>query len=182
MQSKAPLRITDIGCGDGEILKVCARYAIKNNKYWILSGVDINPKTILLAKENSAAFPNISYIEADVFSKSFQEVETDIFVFSLTLHHFKDNEIMTILDKVISLAKVGLVINDLQRSNLAYRLFQLYSFIFFKSEIAKRDGLVSILRGFKKAELEYFASSFAQAKHSIKYKWAFRWQWIIKKI
>ncbi len=182
LQSNAPLRITDIGCGDGETLKVCARYALKNNKNWILSGVDINPKTIRLAQKNSAVFPNISYIEADVFSKSFQEEETDIFVFSLTLHHFKESEIMTILEKIIEQAKVGVVINDLQRSKVAYRLFQLYSFFFFKSKIAKHDGLVSILRGFKKADLEYFANSFAQAKHSVKYKWAFRWQWIIKKI
>lgn len=181
-EPNAPLHITDIGCGDGETLKVCAKYALKKNKNWMLSGVDINPKTIGLAKENTAAFPHVSYIEADVFSEAFQELETDIFVFSLTLHHFKDTEIMTILEKAIRQAKVGVVINDLQRSNIAYRLFQLYSFVFFKSSIAKHDGLVSILRGFKKGELEQFATHFAQAKHSINYKWAFRWQWIIKKI
>jgi ubiquinone/menaquinone biosynthesis C-methylase UbiE len=178
----APLRITDIGCGDGETLKVCAKYALKKNKNWTFLGVDINPKTIDLAKQNSAAFPQVNYIVADIFSEAFQEMETDIFVFSLTLHHFKDNEIMTILGKAIRQAKVGVVVNDLQRSNIAYRLFQLYSFVFFKSYIAKHDGLVSILRGFKKRELKHLASHFAQAKHSIKYKWAFRWQWIIKKI
>ncbi|MCR9181595.1 MAG: methyltransferase domain-containing protein [Flavobacteriaceae bacterium] len=179
--SKTPLRITDIGCGDGETLKKCAQYAQKNHKNWKLAGVDINSNTILLAKKNTVSFPQISFIEADVFSEAFAEVETDIFVFSLTLHHFKDNEIMTILEKAIRQAKVGVVINDLRRSNIAYRLFQLYSFLFFKSAIAKHDGLVSILRGFKKHELKQFATQFAQANHSIKYKWAFRWQWIIKK-
>lgn len=88
---------------------------------------------------------------------------------------------MFILEKAFSQAKVGVVINDLQRSKLAYRLFQLYSFFFFKSSIAKHDGLVSILRSFKKRELEHFAKNFVQAKHSIQYKWAFRWQWIIEK-
>lgn len=178
----APLYITDIGCGDGETLKICARYALKNNKNWILSGVDINSETIVLAKENTAIFPEINYQVADVFSKEFETLKTDIFVFSLTLHHFKESEIMTILEKAINQSRVGVVVNDLQRSSLAYRLFQLYSFIFFKSDIAKHDGKVSVLRGFKKADLKRLASPFAQAKHSIKYKWAFRWQWIIKKI
>lgn len=181
-QRNTPLRITDIGCGDGETLKKCAQYALKSNKSWKLSGVDINSNTILLAKKNTASFQKITFIEADLFSETFKEVETDIFVFSLTLHHFSDNEIMTILEKVIRQAKVGVVINDLHRSNIAYRLFQVYSFLFFKSAIAKHDGLVSILRGFKKRELKHFANHFAQANHSINYKWAFRWQWIIKKI
>lgn len=175
------LRITDIGCGDGSTLKHLVHYAQKNNKNWILTGVDINPKTIVLAQENTLAFPQVTYLEADVFSKAFEALETDIFVFSLTLHHFKDSEIMFILEKAFSQAKVGVVINDLQRSKLAYRLFQLYSFFFFKSSIAKHDGLVSILRSFKKRELEHFAKNFVQAKHSIQYKWAFRWQWIIEK-
>lgn len=177
-----PLRITDIGCGDGEILKICAEYAIKNDKNWVLTGVDVNPKAIALAQKNTTAFPQIKYIEVDVFSKEFQEIEADIFVFTLTLHHFTNTKIITILENVLQQAKVGVVINDLQRSNLAYRLFQLYSFFFLKSKVAKHDGLVSILRGFKKKELEDFTTHFAQAKHSIKYKWAFRWQWILKKI
>ncbi len=180
-KSVVPLRITDIGCGDGSTLKVLAHYAQKKNKNWILRGVDINPKTIVLAQENTVAFPQVTYLEADVFSEAFEALETDIFVFSLTLHHFKDTEIMFILEKAIRQAKVGVVINDLQRSNLAYRLFQMYSFFFFKSPIAKHDGLVSILRSFKKRELEHFAKNFIQAKHSIQYKWAFRWQWIIEK-
>ena len=41
------------------------------------------------------------------------------------------------------------------------------------------DGLISILRGFKREELESF-SNILQVKPQIKWKWAFRYQWIIQ--
>ena len=41
------------------------------------------------------------------------------------------------------------------------------------------DGLTSILRGFKREELESF-SNILQVKPQIKWKWAFRYQWIIQ--
>lgn len=181
-KSNTPLAITDVGCGDGETLKKCAEYALKNNKNWKLYGIDINPKTIELAKKNTASFPEINYKALDVFSQDFKNHQTDIFLFTLTLHHFKSNEIKRILENCIQTAKLGIVINDLERSNWAYQLFRLYGFFFLKSPIAKHDGLISILRGFKKTELESLTSHFSKVKHSINYKWAFRWQWILKKI
>src|SRR5690606_32432134 len=105
----------------------------------------------------------------------------DIFLFSLTLHHFTDSEILTILEKANQQANLGIVINDLQRSAFAYRLFQMFSFFFLKSNMAKNDGLVSILRGFKRNDLKQFALKRPDGIHLINNKWAFRWQWIIKK-
>lgn len=181
-KTKHPIRIIDIGCGDGSTLKFLAKFARKNNKNWLFSGVDINPKSIKLAQKNTLNFPKINYIEANVFSENFKKLETDIFILTLTLHHFKDKEIMSILESSVHQARLGLVINDLQRSSLAYTLFQLYGYLFLKSAIARHDGLVSILRGFKKKELIHFSKKCLEAKHSIQYKWAFRWLWIIKKI
>jgi len=42
--------------------------------------------------------------------------------------------------------------------------------------------LVSILRGFKKTELEQYSKALQLKKYTIQWKWAFRYQWIIQKI
>ena len=42
------------------------------------------------------------------------------------------------------------------------------------------DGLTSILRGFKRKDLEKFSKTL-QVIPQIKWKWAFRFQWIIQK-
>jgi len=61
-------------------------------------------------------------------------------------------------------------------------LFQLICFVFRINGMAKRDGLISILRGFKKQDLEYFSQQLQLKTYSIDWKWAFRYQWIIKTI
>jgi hypothetical protein len=47
--------------------------------------------------------------------------------------------------------------------------------------MSREDGLTSILRGFKKEELEAFSKKLGFKKYSIQWKWAFRYQWIIRK-
>lgn len=77
---------------------------------------------------------------------------------------------------------MGIVINDLHRSKLAYRLFELICFVFNLNNMGRKDGLVSILRGFKKRELEAFSEKINLKNDTINWKWAFRYQWIIAKI
>jgi hypothetical protein len=100
----------------------------------------------------------------------------------LTLHHFKDDEIIQLIDVFINNARVGIVINDLERSAIAYRLFQGLCFAFQLNAMSRKDGLVSILRGFKKKELQAFSKQLDLTKYTIDWKWAFRYQWIIKKV
>ena len=45
--------------------------------------------------------------------------------------------------------------------------------------MSRKDGLVSILRGFNKTELEQFSKELHFKNYSIEWKWAFRYQWII---
>jgi 2-polyprenyl-3-methyl-5-hydroxy-6-metoxy-1,4-benzoquinol methylase len=176
------LTIIDIGCGNGDMLRTLAKFGQKLKLELNLIGIDANTFTINHAKELSSDFKNISYRCEDIFDSSFDEVKCDIFLCTLTLHHFKDNEILKLLHQLYKNANVGIVINDLQRSGLAYRLFQLLCFVFRLNTMSREDGLTSILRGFKKEELHYFSKQLNFKKRTIRWKWAFRYQWIISKI
>jgi len=176
------LRITDIGCGNGDMLRTLADYADKNNLNFSLTGVDANQFTIDHARILSKNYSNITYQCRDIFDDSAKEEHCDIFICTLTLHHFKDEEIVHLLNRFKSSAKVGIVINDLERSALAYRLFQALCFVFGLNHMSREDGLVSILRGFKREDLEKYTKELNFNYSSIKWKWAFRYQWIIKTI
>ena len=78
-------------------------------------------------------------------------------------------------------SKLGFVINDLHRNTVAYRLFQALCFVFRLNEMSRKDGLTSILRGFKKHELVAFSENLKFKKYNINWKWAFRYQWIVEK-
>lgn len=173
--------ILDMGCGDGEILLHCARYARKHKRNFKLIGIDVNAQIIEKAKKKMIDYPEILLMHQDVFSEEFAQIQVDIFLCTLTLHHFKDDQIENLLTALVNRANIGVVINDLHRNKLAYILFKMFSSLFLKTVIAKNDGLVSILRGFKRHEFESFSKKLQKEKHTISWKWAFRYQWIIQK-
>lgn len=176
------ITIADIGCGNGDMLRMLAKYGEKQGIRFRLIGVDANAFTINYARELSKDFKNIEYVCLDIFSSAFQHLQYDIALCTLTLHHFSNQEIENILDLLHQKATIGIVVNDLHRSKLAYRLFEGICFIFNLNNMSKNDGLVSILRGFKKSELIHFSKKLNLNNYSINWKWAFRYQWIISKI
>ena len=175
------ITIVDIGCGNGDMLRYIAEYGDNNGWNFKLIGIDANAFTINHANNLSNHYPNISYKIIDIFDKQFDEIKYDIVLCTLTLHHFKNEEILNLIKQFYKNATLGIVINDLQRSKIAYRLFQLVCFIFNLNKMSKEDGLVSILRGFKKQELIKFSKVLDLKKYTLNWKWAFRYQWIIFK-
>jgi len=175
------ITIVDVGCGNGDMLRTLAEYGIKNQLNFQLTGIDANAFTINHAKELSSNYPNINYRCEDVFSQDFADLKYEIVLCTLTLHHFKDDEILKLMNIFNANSRVGIVINDLHRSALAYRLFQALCSVFKLNAMSREDGLVSILRGFKKKELVYFSKKLNLKNYTIQWKWAFRYQWIIKK-
>lgn len=173
--------IVDVGCGNGDMLRRLADYGLKNNFNFQLIGIDANNFTINHARKLSENYPNISYQCEDIFSQPFKELKYDIVLCTLTLHHFKDEEIVRLMTIFNANSRIGIVINDLHRSALAYRLFQGLCFVFRLNSMSREDGLVSILRGFKKKELEIFSNKLKFVNYKIQWKWAFRYQWIIRK-
>ena len=174
--------IVDVGCGNGDMLRTLADFGLKNKLKFQLIGIDANSFTISHAQQLSQNYPNISYRCEDIFETSFKELKYDIVLCTLTLHHFKDNEIVDLLNLFYANSTIGIVINDLQRSAIAYRLFQALCFVFRLNEMSREDGLTSILRGFKKEELIHFSKKLSFKNYKIHWKWAFRYQWIISKI
>ncbi|MFH7015506.1 methyltransferase domain-containing protein [Flavobacterium sp. FlaQc-47] len=179
--SQQTIVIADIGCGNGDMLRMLANYGKKNDLNFKLTGVDANEFTINYAKTLSTEYPNIEYVCVDIFSEDFTLVKYDIVLCTLTLHHFTNDEILNIITIFNNNAAIGIVINDLHRSKLAYRLFKMIGIIFNLNRMSREDGLVSILRGFKKNELESFSKKLNFKNYTINWKWAFRYQWIIAK-
>lgn len=174
------IKIIDIGCGNGMILREIAAWGKKEQINFELIGIDANTNAIDIARRLSTDYPNISFKALNIFSDTFDALNADIFLCTLTLHHFKKKQIHQLLQKCLGNCSLGIVINDLQRSRSAYYLFQAFCFLFIHNEIAKKDGLISIRRGFKRKELEDFSKDL-NTPTEIDWKWAFRYQWILYK-
>lgn len=171
--------IIDLGCGHGDILRLIADFGRKEGYNFQLIGIDANQDAIDYASELSVEYPELSFENKDIFSEDFQNMNYDIALATLFLHHFKTDELEVLLKQLASSAKLGLVINDLHRSEIAYGLFKLLSLV-ISNQMIIDDGLTSILRAFKRKDLENLAQKL-NLKSEIRWKWAFRYQWLIKK-
>jgi len=174
------ISITDIGCGNGDMLRTIADYGRKNNLILNLTGIDANEYTVNYAAELSTSYPEICYKKSNVLTDKEAMPNSDIILATLVLHHFKNDQIETLLETVVKKATKGVIINDLHRSRAAYYLFKTIC-LFIKNPMVVKDGLTSVLRGFKKKELTAFTNKLPITGSSIRWKWAFRYQWIIKK-
>lgn len=177
----AVISIVDLGCGSGDMLRAVADFGRKNNFIFKLTGIDANEYTINYARKLSVNYPEISYIKMDILADEFSGIAFDIVITTLFLHHFTNQQIEDLLIPVVNKARIGVVVNDLHRSSAAYYLFKVIS-LFLKNPMVKKDGAVSVLRGFKKNDLISISKKLKDSVSTIHWKWAFRYQWIIKKI
>ena len=176
----AVISIVDLGCGSGDMLRAVADFGRKNNFIFKLTGIDANEYTVNYARKLSVNYPEISYIKMDILADEFSGIAFDIVITTLFLHHFTNRQIEDLLIPVVNKARIGVVVNDLHRSSTAYYLFKVIS-LFLKNPMVKKDGAVSVLRGFKKNDLISISKKLKDSVSTIHWKWAFRYQWIIKK-
>ncbi len=178
--SQISYTILDMGCGNGNMLREIVKLGRRLGVTIEAIGIDLSEKSLEIAKVASYDFPEIRYLKQDILALAPDELQCDILLCTLTMHHFYDENIPVFLNQFTKLASIGIVINDLQRSPLAYHLFKGFSTIFIRTRIAKHDGLISIQSGFKKTELEGFAKDLPSVQHEIQRKWAFRYLWIMR--
>ncbi len=175
---ETPITIIDLGCGGGDVLRDVAHFGQQNGYHFNLIGLDANHNTIKYAKKLSQNYDNINFTDINIFSEDFNHLKYDIVLTTLFLHHFKEDQLVTFLKPVLEKAKLGIVVNDLHRHKLAYYLFKLLCTTISNKTIVE-DGLTSVLRGFKRKELKVISEK-VNANYQIKWKWAFRYQWILR--
>jgi len=174
------LSILEIGCGGGDNLRVIKKFCQKKNIAVQLAGVDINRHCIEFArsrKENNG----IQFICSD-YKLINPSPKPDIIFNSLFCHHFADKEMIEILSWMKNHSGAGFFINDLHRHPFAYYSIKWLTRLFSKSYLVKNDAPLSVLRGFKRKELEMFCKAvLADNAHcsinnvQLKWRWAFRW-------
>jgi 2-polyprenyl-3-methyl-5-hydroxy-6-metoxy-1,4-benzoquinol methylase len=178
--SKNELRLSDLGCGGGDMLKILATELKRRNVSATFTGIDANPNIIEFAKKNSAEFPEIRYEALDILSEDFRNREFDLVFATLFFHHFTSTQLIEIFSLLKRQTKVGIVINDLHRHWLAFYSIKLLTSLFSKSSMVRFDAPLSVLRGFKKKELIEILQNAGIQNYTLRWQWAFRWQLIIR--
>lgn len=173
------LKIADVGCGGGDMLKLLASYFKKKSLKAELTGIDANPNIIEFAKNNAKSFNEINFQTQDITSEGFRSQRYDIVFATLFFHHFTSEQLIQVFKSLRKQTTIGIVINDLHRHWLAYYSIKILTKFFSKSTMVQYDAPVSVLRGFRRKELIEILQSAGIDNYILKWKWAFRWQLVI---
>lgn len=166
--------ICEIGCGGGDNLTAIAKWCTSNNISASFVGIDIKPACISFAKQQCSTF-NAEWIVADYIQCDFNQNKPDIIFSSLFCHHFKEEELVLMLQWMKENAGKGFFINDLHRHPLAYHSIKLLTKVFSKSYLVKNDAPLSVARAFTKTEWIQLLEWAGIKKYSLQWKWAFRY-------
>lgn len=149
--SSVALRVVDIGCGHGDMLRKIHTWACRSGVPVTLTGIDLNPDAIRVAKESTLQTQPIQWIVGDALSDAVPG-EIDIIVSSLLAHHLTNPQIIQFLRWMDQRARLGWFINDLHRQPVPYHLFRLLSRFTNWHPFVRYDGPVSIRRSFRRED------------------------------
>jgi ubiquinone/menaquinone biosynthesis C-methylase UbiE len=111
-------------------------------------------------------------VAGDALDLPFPDSSVDIVSCCLFLHHLEPPQIVRYLAEAQRVARVAVVINDLERSAIHYRLAQLNRII-DPSRISRHDGPVSVRRAYTRNELARMLSETGTSFH-LERAWLYR--------
>ena len=147
----------DVGAGSGELLRVIAGWARKNNRSAQLIGLELNARSARAIAEQSASFPEIRVVRGSGLQLPFADNRFDYAICSLLTHHFQDDDAVQILRELSRVASRGIFVIDLHRHPIPYYFFTTIARSFLHNRLIRDDGALSILRSFKQQELAALA-------------------------
>ncbi len=143
------LTLLDIGAGFGDISADLVRTG------WA-SGIVVRPIAVERhpAAARVASRRGLSTVLADGLALPLPDRIVDVVVISQVAHHLSPRQIIALAKEATRVARIGVVVADLKRSELAAFLFQFGSRALGFDRATRKDGVTSVRRGFRRVELE----------------------------
>ena len=166
--------VLDVGAGSGELLGVVAEFARSSGRVARLVGLDLNELSANEIRAESERYPEISAVRGDALNLPFNDAAFDYAICSLFTHHLSDEQILLVLPEMSRVARRGIIVIDLNRSAVAWFLFNLFCLAYRISPLVRHDGLLSIRKGFCRDEFAAIAETAGLVNFSVEYSRPYR--------
>jgi len=147
--------LVDMGAGGCDIDAWLLREAKKLGLKLRITACDLDDRIIGYARSAFGHVDGLNIHRQDLLVQRPQESVDFVFA-NHFLHHLTDEDIARLFRLWHPYVRIRMVFSDLERYPLAYLGYSALS-IFYRNSFTRSDGLVSIRRGFKPAELKDLA-------------------------
>ncbi len=176
-----PVRLLDLGAGVGDYAEHIVRWADRRGLDVSVTAVDANPATAAHARRtldrrlSPKLRARIHVAVADALALPYADDAFDVAMAAMFMHHLEHTEAVALAREMDRVARDGLLVNDLHRHPLAYYGILAPARLLPVSPMFRHDAPMSVLRGFRRTDLEAIARSAGLEAPRIRWHWAFRW-------
>lgn len=142
------LVLLDVGCGCGDLAVRAATWAGGSRITIVPLGLEQHRTAAVLAQK-----VGVVSLVGCAGAMPIREKSVDIVLASQLVHHLPAQQLIEFCQAADRIARVGVIIADLRRSPWALAAFWVGSRLFGFDPATKRDGLISVRRGFTRNEL-----------------------------
>jgi hypothetical protein len=142
------LTLLDVGTGLGDLPGTAVRWGARNGVRIRPLGVELNRVAARLASRRG-----VPTVVACAGRPPLRPKSVDLVSLSMVAHHFEPESVVTLFRICDALARVGVVICDLERTTLSAAAFRVGARLLRFDPVTIADGLTSIRRGFAPSEL-----------------------------
>lgn len=146
------VRALDLATGGGDLPRVAVDWARARGIAISVDALDFHPSTLAIAQKRSADCPEIRWHLHDV-RQPWVSGSYDLVLCFLALHHFTEEDAVTILRRMREAARGGsLLVCDIERSRLGAMAIWLLTQFVLTAPMTRHDARVSMRRAFSLRE------------------------------
>jgi ubiquinone/menaquinone biosynthesis C-methylase UbiE len=158
LRSGKLIRLLDLCTGFGDVPRFIVDWCRQNGVQIEITAVELQRATLELAKERSGSYPEITYVAANVLDFE-PNSPVDVVFCSLALHHFSDEDAVTLIRRTGRLTRGNVLFADLERTDFGViGVYALTAFV-FRERMTRFDGRLSIRRAFSFEEMRGLAQA-----------------------
>ena len=147
-----PLTLLDVGAGNGQVARRLGDWLGHRRRDAVtVVAVDAHPDVIEVGRIET---PGVAWVQADGRRLPLDDGAADIVTCVLTLHHFARSEAVRLLRELARVARLRVVVSDLERSRAHWVGARLLAATLWRgNRLTRADGPTSVLRGWTRDEL-----------------------------
>lgn len=152
-ESGRAVTLLDIGTGAGDLPAAAERQAARRGRVLRAVGLERSPVAARLA--SARGIPTALGCAGGL---PVRDGAVDIVLLSQVAHHLAEDAVVALFGAASRIARIGVVVADLRRSELAVAGFRVGSALLGFDSVTRTDGITSVRRGYHASELAALAA------------------------
>lgn len=160
--------VLDIGFGGGDIPLKIANWSHQDQLDLQITAIETDKRAFDYVQQHASS-SSVRFLHCSS-SDLVEREKFDFVISNHLLHHIPQTELLSFLNQTRRLCSFKVLLNDIERSDVGYLLFNLLSRPVFRSSFITHDGLASIRRSYTYKELQEQVPKHWQVKRLFPYR------------